>query len=100
MNKESAPELSTGLTRMPAEYELRMSLGWLSNLRWIAGAAVLTATWITVSILGLGIPALPLMAIGVGICLYNAGFKWWLSRIQRDSPGVSAQPHTLARLQI
>ena len=100
MNKESAPELSTGLTRMPAEYELRMSLGWLSNLRWIAGGAVLAATWIASSILGLGIPVVPLTAIGVGICLYNAGFKWWLARIQRDSPGTGGQPHTLARLQI
>jgi len=100
VNRERALELSAPLTRASVEYELRMSLSWLSNLRWIAGAAVLAATWITVSILGLGIPAVPLMVIGVGICLYNAGFKWWLSRIQRDSPGISAQPHTLARLQI
>ena len=100
MNRNEDLNLATPPTRMSVEYELRESLGWLSNLRWIAGAAVVAATWITRNVLGLDIPAVPLTAIGIGICLYNAGFKWWLARIQRGSPDIDAQPQTLARLQI
>jgi len=100
VNRDEDLKLATPPTRRSAEYELRESLGWLSNLRWIAGAAVVAATWFTRNILGLDIRAIPLTAIGIGIGLYNTGFKWWLARIQRDSPGIDAQFRTLARLQI
>ena len=100
MNINEDVELPTPPTRMSAEYELRESLGWLSNLRWIAGAGVVAATWIACYILGLDIPAGPLTAIGAGICIYNAGFCWWRTRIQHGSSGTDAQTCTLVRLQI
>ncbi len=43
MKQAITSEQSLRLSRMPVEYELCMSLGWLSNLRWLAGAGVIVA---------------------------------------------------------
>ncbi|MGC9521229.1 MAG: ATP-binding protein [Anaerolineae bacterium] len=94
------PEQAAKLRQMPVEYELCMSLGWLSRLRWIAGAGVIAATWFASTVLGLGLPVIPLYAVGALILAYNVVFQRWLTQIQCDLTGISAQSRNLARLQI
>ena len=55
------------LQQMPVEYELCVSLHWLSKLRWIAGAGVLVGTWIAQRMFGVGLQPLPLYIIGASI---------------------------------
>ncbi len=94
------PEQAAKLRQMPVEYELCMSLGWLSRLRWIAGAVVMAATWFTSSILGLGLPVIPLYVVGALIIVYNFIFQRWLTQMQCDLTGISSESRNLARVQI
>lgn len=88
------------LGQHPFEYALCVSLGWLSNLRWGAGAAVIIATLFARYVLHLGVETVALCLIGFGILGYNLLFHYWLTRIQCNMAGASAQTHPLARLQI
>lgn len=88
------------LQQLPVEYELCVSLHWLSKLRWIAGAGVLAGTWIAQRVFESGIQALPLYAIGVSILAYNLLFSRWLTQIQCDLTGISARTRNLARVQV
>lgn len=88
------------LGRMPVEYELCVSLSWLTRLRWAAGATVIVGTAVAGEILGLGVNSLPLYFIGLLILLYNLVFTRWLTKITCDLVGSSPQAHTLSRLQI
>ncbi len=100
MSIRITPEQAAQLSQMPVEYELCMSLGWLSRLRWIAGAGVIVGTWFAAYGLGLGLPVVPLTATGVAIILYNLVFRQWLAQVQCDLSGISAQSLRLARAQI
>ena len=100
MRIQVSPEQEARLSQMPVEYELCMSLGWLSNLRWIAGAGVIIATWSARYLLGLGLPLLPLTLVGAAILLYNLLFRVWLARITCNLSGISAESRRLARIQI
>jgi signal transduction histidine kinase len=100
MPRQLTPQHEGLLDRMPVEYELCMSLSWLTHLRWVAGASVIAGTAIARELLGLGLNSLPLYLIGVLILLYNLAFTRWLTQITCDLSGSSDQAHTLARLQI
>jgi signal transduction histidine kinase len=100
MARQRTPQHAALLTRMPVEYELCMSLGWLTQLRWVAGAGVIVGTAVAGEVLGLGLNRYPLYLIGLLILLYNLLFTRWLTRITCDLTGSSAQAHTLARAQI
>jgi signal transduction histidine kinase len=88
------------LNQMPVEYELCMSLGWLSHLRWIAGGAVIVATWFSTQVLQLGLKTTVLYVIGAAILTYNFLFQRWLVSVQCDLTGISARTRRLARFQI
>ena len=91
---------TTRLGRMPVEYELCMSLHWLSSLRWVAGGAVIVATWVASTLLSLGLNTTELYATGVAILAYNFAFQRWLTQIQCDLTGISTSARRLARVQI
>jgi signal transduction histidine kinase len=83
-----------------AEQELVGSIGWLVNIRWVAGAGVLAAGFIAARLLALPIPELPLYGVGAFILAYNAGLWWWLAELRRR-PTDSAEPYAaFARVQI
>jgi signal transduction histidine kinase len=100
MVRRLTPQPVALLNRMPVEYELCMSLGWLTRLRWVAGASVILGTAGARHLLGLGLNSLPLYGIGLLILLYNLAFTRWLTRITCDLTGSSTQAHTLARAQV
>jgi signal transduction histidine kinase len=100
MARQRTPQHAALLTRMPVEYELCMSLGWLTHLRWVAGVGVIVGTAVAGEFLGLGLNRYPLYLIGLLILLTNLLFTRWLTRITCDLTGSSAQAHTLARAQI
>lgn len=100
MSSSIAPDQAVRFNQMPVEYELCMSLHWLSKLRWGAGAGVIVGTWIVTALLGVGLPAVPLYAIGVSILAYNLLFSRWLAQVQCDLTGISARTRTLARFQV
>jgi signal transduction histidine kinase len=100
MNLNIAPEHEARLSQMPVEYELCMSLRWLSNLRWIAGVSVIVVSWLARYLLGLGLPLLPLTLTGAAILLYNLLFRVWLARITCNLSGISQESRRLARVQI
>ncbi len=100
MKQAITPEQSLRLSRMPVEYELCMGLGWLSNLRWLAGAGVIAATWIASALVGVEIDTGALYLTGVAILAYNLIFQRWLTQIQCDLTGISTRTRTLARVQI
>ena len=100
MKQAITPERSLRLSRMPVEYELCMSLGWLSNLRWLAGAGVIVATWAASALVGVEIDTVALYITGVAILVYNLIFQRWLTQIQCDLTGISTHTRTLARVQI
>ncbi|MCJ7552228.1 MAG: GAF domain-containing sensor histidine kinase [Anaerolineae bacterium] len=100
MDKALTSEQAHHLEQTPTEYELCMSLGWLINLRWLAGIGVIAATWFAGTIVGLGLLAGQLYVLGVAILLYNAVFHGWLARIESGAGGISARSYTMARVQI
>lgn len=100
MEGKLTPQQAVQFRQMPVEYELCMSLSWLSNLRWIAGAGVIGVTIVARWLLGMGVEPVPLILTGVIILVYNLIFQQWLTRIQCDLAGSSTQAHTLARVQI
>jgi signal transduction histidine kinase len=100
MSQTFTPEHNSRLSQMPVEYELCMSLGWLCKLRWIAGTGVIIATLLASTVLGLGLPVIPISTIGALILVYNAVFQRWLGQIQCHLSGVSSQSQALARTQI
>lgn len=100
MEKAFAESSFHQLQQMPVEYELCVSLHWLSKLRWIAGAGVLVGTWIAQRMFGIGLQPLPLYIIGASILVYNLLFSQWLTQIQCDLTGISARTRNLARVQV
>ncbi|MGC9348887.1 MAG: ATP-binding protein [Anaerolineae bacterium] len=100
MESRITPEQLARLRQMPVEYELCMSLGWLSTLRWIAGGGVIAATWVSRFILGLQVEVVPLTIIGLCILGYNAIFRRWLIYVECDLTGISNRTRRLARIQI
>jgi len=44
MHRGLTLEQTHHLMQTPIEHELRLSLGWLINLRWLAGVGVIAAT--------------------------------------------------------
>ncbi len=100
MEKWFSPEHTSRLTQRPVEYELCLSLGWLTKLRWLAGLGVIAASWGAQLILPLDLPLWPLTIVGLGILAYNLLFRWWLHRLTCDLSGANKAAHTQARLQI
>ncbi len=68
------------------EQEIITSTAWLIGIRWWAGLGVLAATWFATTVLAIGLPALPLYAIGVGMLGYNAVFRVARERLLRAEP--------------
>ena len=100
MSASVHPERAIRLDQMPVEVELCLSLSWMCRLRWLAGAAVILATWLAGTVLGLGVRPLPLILTGVGVLTYNLVFQRWLTRIECSLSGISRRTRTLARAQI
>jgi len=67
MDRDLTPEQAHRLEQTPTEHELCLSLGWLIDLRWLAGVGVIAATWFTGTIVGLGLSTGWLYSIGATI---------------------------------
>jgi signal transduction histidine kinase len=89
-----------GRRRSLVEQELINSLGWMIQLRWLAGVAVLAATAVATLALRVPLPGGRLYLVGAVILLYNAGcwlvLRWLLRSRPEAVPGFEA----LARAQI
>jgi len=84
-NAARKPEPIPGLV----EAELINSMAWLINLRWLAGASVLGATWLVTQWLHLPLDAFWLFGIGLAILIYNSIFRLILRRLlQRDQRDI------------
>jgi len=86
--------------RALVEQELVNTLGWLVSQRWLAGLAVLVATFFATRVLHLKVPAGPLYAIGAAILAYNAALWWLFARIQRTRRSEARAFEWFARAQI
>ncbi len=71
--------------RTPVEEELIGRVVWQVQLRWLAAAGVLAATWIASSILKVRLPTRPLYALGLFILFYNVLFRLFLLRLPYPS---------------
>jgi signal transduction histidine kinase len=60
--------------RNMVEAELIASVSWLINLRWLAGAGVIAASWVVRYIFKLSAPTGVLCVLGAGILIYNLIF--------------------------
>ncbi len=94
------PQSTSGRRPSVVEQELVNSLGWLISLRWLAGLAVLAATFLATRILRLPLPAGPLFGTGVGILGYNVVLLWALTWLRRSAPNGQPAFELFARIQI
>ena len=85
--------------RSLVEAELVSSVGWMIQLRWIAGAGVLLATWVVENLFRLDAAEWPLYAIGLVILAYNLVFYLRKRRLARANAPISAY-YTLAKWQV
>ena len=85
--------------RSLVEAELVSSVGWMIQLRWIAGAGVLLATWVVENLFRLDAAEWPLYAIGLIILAYNLVFYLQQRRLARDAAPISAY-YMLAKWQV
>jgi signal transduction histidine kinase len=85
--------------RSLVEAELVSSVGWMIQLRWIAGAGVLLATWAVENLFRLDAAEWPLYVIGLTILAYNLIFYLQKRRLTRDHARISAY-YTLAKWQV
>jgi signal transduction histidine kinase len=82
------------------EQELVNSLGWLIQLRWLAGLAVLAATALAAGLFRVALPGGLLAATGAGILLYNGAFLWAQHWLARSDPSDVRPFEWFARVQI
>ena len=85
--------------RSLVEAELVSSVGWMIQLRWIAGAGVLLATWLVENLFRMDAAEWALYAIGLIILAYNLVFYLQKRRLTRASAPISAY-YTLAKWQV
>ena len=85
--------------RSLVEAELVSSVGWMIELRWIAGAGVLLATWVVENLFRLDAAEWPLYAIGLTILAYNLVFYLQKRRLTREAAPISAY-YRLAKWQV
>jgi signal transduction histidine kinase len=85
--------------RSLVEAELVSSVGWMIELRWIAGAGVLLATWVVENLFRLDAAEWPLYAIGLTILAYNLVFYLHERRLNRKAAPISAY-YRLAKWQV
>jgi signal transduction histidine kinase len=78
-------ETNTALPGMPVEEELARQVSWQIQLRWVAAVGVLLATWFASAFLLLRLPTAQLYAVGLFILAYNALFRWYLRRAERQA---------------
>ncbi len=85
--------------RSLVEAELVSSVGWMIELRWIAGAGVLLATWVVENLFRLDAAEWPLYAIGITILAYNLVFYLQKRQLNRRAAPISAY-YRLAKWQV
>ena len=85
--------------RSLVEAELVSSVGWMIELRWIAGAGVLLATWVVENLFRLDAAEWPLYAIGLTILAYNLVFYLQKRRLNHRAAPISAY-YRLAKWQV
>jgi signal transduction histidine kinase len=96
----SASSATASRRRTLSDQELVQSLGWLIQMRWLAGSGVLVATFAAHTVLGLWLPALPLYVTGLAILGYNAALFRRLRTLRRHPPASMASYERFAREQI
>lgn len=85
--------------RSLVEAELVSSVGWMIDLRWIAGAGVLLATWVVENFFRLDTARWPLYIIGLTILGYNLFFYLQRRRLSRNLASITAY-YSLAKWQV
>jgi signal transduction histidine kinase len=83
-----------------AEQELVSSLSWLIALRWLGGGGVLLGTALSVGVLHLTLPFIPLVLLGLGVLAYNVLFWWALRQLKARPPRANVAYQQFARIQI
>lgn len=78
--------------------ELVASVAWLINLRWIAGAGVIAASWVVSFVFNLAAPTGILCALGAAILFYNLIF-YGLERYSRHNAKPALSYENLAKWQ-
>jgi K+-sensing histidine kinase KdpD len=73
--------------------ELRERVSWIIRVRWGVAAVALLATWVA-HFLGLGLPAVPLTAVGVAVLVYNCLFLVIARRLESFKP-QEVKPYTI-----
>jgi signal transduction histidine kinase len=85
--------------RTPVEEELIGWAAWQIQLRWFAAIGVLVAAWFASSILNIQLPLWPLYTIGLSILFYNAFFRLYLKRLEREAISEAAVFDRFAKVQ-
>ncbi len=92
-------EKSVGPPRTPVEEELVGRVAWQIQLRWFAALGVLVATWFASSILNIQLSPWPLYVVGLSILFYNALFRFYLRRLERETAATAAIFDRFAKVQ-
>ena len=92
-------EKSVGPPRTPVEEELVGRVAWQIQLRWLAALGVLVATWFASSILNIQLSPWPLYVVGLSILFYNALFRFYLRRLERETAATAAIFDRFAKVQ-
>ena len=85
--------------RTPVEEELVRRVAWQIQLRWFAAIGVLVAAWFASSILNIQLPLWPFYTIGLSILFYNAFFRLYLKRLEREAISEAAVFDRFAKVQ-
>ncbi len=62
----------------------------LIQVRWLAGTGVLIGSWLSVRVLGLPLPAVPLLVLGFTILFYNLLLLWLTGRVYSPEASIFA----------
>jgi signal transduction histidine kinase len=85
---------------IPLEEELTYRIEWFIKLRWLAGGAVIAASWTMDSLLRMPIPVVHLYSMGGLILLYNVFFWIYARRLRAATPDSPAVFTRFTNLQI
>lgn len=76
--------LPVELPLIPIERELQERVTWFIRLRWLAGAGIVLGTWAAIFLVGLSLPAWPMIIIGLSVLTYNVLFELYRRQIEDD----------------
>jgi signal transduction histidine kinase len=94
--KAPGPETDRSLR----EEELFSRLGWFIKLRWLAGAGIMAAIFVTHFVLEIRIPVAKAAGLGLVVLAYNVVFYFVLRWLRASAGAAVGAVHTFANVQI